>query len=310
MSNDGKHLEDLVALVEEQLVQDGFDVERNSRVYNDEGVQVAEFDVQVRGKVGSTDIAWLIECRDRPGSGAASASWIEQLHGRRARFGFNKVTAVSTTGFTAGAVDFAARQGIELREVESLSPEHFSSWLRIEYLIQVTRLINLESASFFLPEGSLPEDFSALDAVLKGVDGNAPILEHSKTGECVAAKDAFRAAVSDQKGLLESVKPNEPGVKVRIRAIYSNDDDHFVIRTEVGPLRVQEIIFSGEVVAQETKLPISSTRQYVRSGGKETISQIVSFAPHDILGKKMSLEIHKIEGAENMQVVIRNVGNV
>jgi len=71
MSPDGKQLEALVAFVEEALVPPGFEVKANSRVFNDEGVQIAEFDIEIRGKVGSTTIAWLIECRDRPGQGAA-----------------------------------------------------------------------------------------------------------------------------------------------------------------------------------------------------------------------------------------------
>jgi hypothetical protein len=114
MKSDGKQLEALVSYVEKTLLPQGFDVKTNERVYNDEGVQIAEFDVEVRGKVGSTRIAWLIECRDRPSQGTAPGSWIEQLVGRRIRFGFNKVTAVSTTGFAEGVFDFAQREGIEL----------------------------------------------------------------------------------------------------------------------------------------------------------------------------------------------------
>lgn len=100
MSNDGTQLEALVAFVEETLLPQGFEVKTNNRIFNDEGIQIAEFDVEVRGKIGSTNIAWLIECRDRPKSGAAPSSWIERLVGRRTRFQFNKVTAVSTTGFS------------------------------------------------------------------------------------------------------------------------------------------------------------------------------------------------------------------
>ena len=76
---------------------EGIRVTTNDKIYNDEGIQIAEFDIEVRGKLGSMDFSWLIECRDRPSSGPAPGSWIEQLLGRRTRFGFNKVTAVSTT---------------------------------------------------------------------------------------------------------------------------------------------------------------------------------------------------------------------
>lgn len=134
MKSDGKQLEGLVSFVETTLLPQGFDVKTNERIYNDEGIQVAEFDIEIRGKVGSTSIAWLIECRDRPGQGPAPGSWIEQLVGRRIRFGFNKVTAVSTTGFAQGAIEFAQEQGIELREVKSLVAEEFADWLVIRYL--------------------------------------------------------------------------------------------------------------------------------------------------------------------------------
>ena len=127
--NDGKYLEALVAFVEEQMLPEGFEVKTNQKIYNDDGVQIAEFDVEIRGRLGTTEIVWLIECRDRPRSGAAPGSWIEQLVGRRSRFGFNKVTAVSTTGFTDGARAFAKQQGIEARVVESLTPEAFD-WLK------------------------------------------------------------------------------------------------------------------------------------------------------------------------------------
>lgn len=134
MAADGKQLEALVAFAEKTLLPMGFSVTANQRVFNDERIQIAEFDIEIRGKVGSTAFAWLIECRDRPTSGPAPGAWIEQLVGRRARFGFNKVTAVSTTGFASGATDFARAQGIELREVRALLPEEFANWLVVRHI--------------------------------------------------------------------------------------------------------------------------------------------------------------------------------
>jgi len=103
MAQNGRQLEGLVAFVERCAPTQGFEVRTNERVFNEDGIQIAEFDIDVRGKVGSTEIAWLIECRDRPADGPAPSSWIEQLVGRKEhRFAFNKVTAVSTTGFCRG----------------------------------------------------------------------------------------------------------------------------------------------------------------------------------------------------------------
>lgn len=96
MKRDGKSLEDFIRQIEELHLPPGSSVEVNRLEHNDDGIQVAEFDVFIKGKLGTTEIVWLIECRDRPSSGAAPGSWIEQLIGRRQRFGFHKVTAVST----------------------------------------------------------------------------------------------------------------------------------------------------------------------------------------------------------------------
>ncbi len=72
MKTDGTQIELLVAFVEEVLLQQGFTVKTRKLIYNDDGVQIAEFDVEVRGKFGSTEIAWLIECRDRPSHWAST----------------------------------------------------------------------------------------------------------------------------------------------------------------------------------------------------------------------------------------------
>ena len=152
MRQDGRQLEALVEFVERTLLPQGYGVKTNRRIYNDDGVQIAELDVEVRGKVGSTDFAWLIECRDRPSEGPAPGSWIEQLVGRRTRFLFNKVTAVSTTGFAPGAIEFARAQGIELREVKALAAEEFRDWLVMSYISQMDHGGTLRSAVIVLGE--------------------------------------------------------------------------------------------------------------------------------------------------------------
>jgi hypothetical protein len=69
MSNTGKQLESLVEQIEKLLLPDNFTIKTNEKILNDEGVQIAEFDIEIEGRLGSTYIKWLIECRDRPSSG-------------------------------------------------------------------------------------------------------------------------------------------------------------------------------------------------------------------------------------------------
>lgn len=91
MPDSGKNIELLVKVVENILLPKGFTVTVREKIFNDKGIQIAELDVLVSGKLGSTQVDWLIECRDRPSEGSSPISWIEQLVGRRDRLGLTKL---------------------------------------------------------------------------------------------------------------------------------------------------------------------------------------------------------------------------
>ena len=57
--NTGNHLEALAAFVEERMLPEGYAVKTNQRIYNDDEIQMAEFDIEIRGRLGTTEIAWL-----------------------------------------------------------------------------------------------------------------------------------------------------------------------------------------------------------------------------------------------------------
>jgi Restriction endonuclease len=118
--NTGKDLEELVARLERLLCPDGFEVVVNRRILDDDGVQLAEFDVEIKSVAGRRSVNWLIECRDRPSAGPAPSAWIEQLVGRRELHQLDQVIAVSTTGFSIPATKLAESAGIVLRRVTSV----------------------------------------------------------------------------------------------------------------------------------------------------------------------------------------------
>ena len=304
MKSDGKRLENLVAFVEKTLLPAGFKVTTNDRVFNDEGVQIAEFDVHARGRVGTTEFDWLIECRDRPASGPAPVSWIEQLVGRRERFKFNKVTAVSTTGFAATAAEFATAQRIELREVNSLSAEAFADWLHLRYITQHVRHTTLLSASLLLDPATPKELRDALGEMLLSINGNLPVLRSSRTGELITPSFAFAGAVNANEQLYDGLVPNGDDKKVRLHANYPSDD-HFIVDTTAGPLDIVGIVFYGELRIKENQIPIVYTGEYRGSSEREPISQIVSFGPQSIMGMKFSMEMHRLAETGETHVLLR-----
>ena len=307
MAADGKQLEALVSFVEKTLLPQGFDVKTNERVYNDDGVQVAEFDVEIRGNVGSTNIAWLIECRDRPGDGPAPGSWIEQLVGRRTRFGFNKVTAVSTTGFAAGAISFAQSQGIDLREVKALSAEEFTGWLQTHHLNHIENVSGLQHATILVGEEESEECRQALLDVISNASGDAAFLKSSKTEEYIAPASAFSAAVASVGKLFDDLVPNGPGKKVQLHVNYVSDEDHFVVETPVGFIRIRAIVFEGELRINSTLVPLSVTAEYRHAETGQPISQLAAFAPHAMHGMKFSMEMHKMAESGKTHIVMRRV---
>jgi hypothetical protein len=305
LMSDGKKLEALVAFVERQMLPEGFSVETNSQIRNEDGTQIAEFDVQIRGRLGTTDLAWLIECRDRPSSGAAPGSWIEQLVGRRSRFGFNKVTAVSTTGFAEGAREYASQNGIELRVVEALTPESFS-WLGLSNISFLERRADLHSAKFLVNK-ELNEDIRmALKDVVMSATGADRILKSTSSGNGHTAAEAFLGVV-EQEGQFEGVEPGDEPKKVEIYVKYLNDEDHFVVDTNLGQVRIEEILFEGQLSVFETLVPVEIATKYRKVETGETISQIVTFAPHEVGSNRVSIEFHRMGEDGRTYVGLRRV---
>jgi len=304
MKKNGKQLEELVAFVEKMLVPEGFEVKTNDRVYNEDGNQTAEFDIKVIGKVGSTEISWLIECRDRPSSGPAPGAWIEQLVGRRARFGFNKVTAVSTTGFAAGAAEFALTQGIEIREINSLKPEEFSDWLYIRHITQFERISNLQHAGFLLDEFEGEERKIALTNALHGKDGNDRFLKSSSSGELTSPALAFSAATTSVAEIYEKLDLNGDPKAIQLTGNYA-EHDHYLVETSVGPIKIKSIHFTGSVSIRVTDIPLFSTSEYRKVANSEVISQIATFNPMSIHGMKFTTEMHKIEETGETHIKLR-----
>lgn len=299
----GKQLEELVAFVEEQMVlPQGLKVEVNKRLFDETGVQIAEFDIFVAGKVGTTDFSWLIECRDRPSEGPAPTAWVEQLAGRRARFNLAKVTAVSTTGFAKPAIEYAAQAGVELREVRALEKDQFSDWLQIAAMIRSENQIELRGTTLLFSAEDIERHTDVLTAAVE--DPLKPVLRPLSAEQPVPSHDVFGAAIESRGGVFDDVIPNGPDKEVRIRANYPNPADHFVVDTSEGPIRVQSILFNGVVRKLEKLLPIKTIAEY-RHANQVTISQFAAFEPMELHGATVAVEFHRIPASEEAYVVVR-----
>lgn len=196
MGNDGKNLELLVAELEKLLLGTGFNVSPNEKVFDGSGIQVAEFDLTIGGRVGSTSFRWLLECRDRPSQGPAPASWIQHLSGRKDLFDFDKVIAVSTTGFSAPAEAAAKKLRISIREVTS-AQEISHEFGTLEFRVKKVEAIVQGYADFDFPDTAVTRAASLMTGT------SNPRLRYVGENEFLSLRDFVRHAYLRTKGLEE-----------------------------------------------------------------------------------------------------------
>ncbi len=304
MPADGRWLEQLVAFIENSQLPPGFVVRTNRREYLEDGAQLAEFDLDIRGRVGTTDFAWLIECRDRPSNGPAPGAWIEQLCGRHQLFDFDRVTAVSTTGYSPAAQALATRSRIELREVRALTLDAFSSWLGLQVIRLRTNHSTLEHATFLADSTAPPELLEALQLVLR--ENPLPALLRPPVGQPLTPQQAFMAALNTSEQAFEGLTPGEPDRSIEAYVPYLHGN-RFNIDTPAGAIEIPAIRFRGKVSVRERDIPLVTTTVYARTDGGLPIAEMAAFEPVSMMGGLYAIEIHRLPEQELLGIRLRRI---
>lgn len=303
MRNDGRSLEKLVEFVEQSLAQDGFDVQVNKKLFDERGAQLAEFDVVVKGKFGSTNISWLIECRNRPSAGAAPSEWVQQLAGRQALFNFNKITAVSTTGFSPAAIEAAKKLDVELREVTATTATDLLSWLRTSEVELVQNNVRLGDIAIVLDNSEInPEIRTAVDEIFATSKARKnTVLVNSVTGERGSVIKAFREAL-EVAGAFNALEPNGPSIPVEMEVSYESPTDKLLLQTPAGNIRIKRIKYSGHIEAALTRHPIEGHSEYREVGKPDAIAQTAHSHVPLPTGEIVTFEFKKLNEKDEIHV--------
>ncbi len=131
--NNGKDLENLVALIQEALKDSHNTVIYTNAKLPNRGGRKREFDILIETMVSDFSIKIAIECKDykRP----VSVDKIEAFHGKCSRLpDINKKVFVSANGYQADAINAAKDFGIELFRVEEVDSAVIFKWFNITQL--------------------------------------------------------------------------------------------------------------------------------------------------------------------------------
>jgi len=300
MANTGKELEAFVREVESVFLPHGFKISSNDKVFDKEGKHIAEFDVVISGRLGTTEINWLIECRDRPSGGAAPVGWIEQLFGRRDRFNFNKVTAVSTTGFSPGAKEYAVSKGIELRSVKDIRPDTMLSWFNAEHLIHNKIFANLKHVRLIIPR--LPKE---LKKPLPGKQiTNKNILTHTTEDKMFNLFDAWSNSMVQIPNIDKDIEPNK-APKTKIFPVkFINPESRYVINLQGKDFQIEGAIFHVDVSIVRDLIPISKITQYtIEQQRQDPLAESVHFELNDGF-RDLDIAIHRVSNQDQTKILI------
>ncbi|VVB64100.1 Uncharacterised protein [uncultured archaeon] len=128
MDRKGRNFEEIVKFIEETLAGTSIKVKSPDYILDKDTGQPREVDISLRGKIGSSNILVIIECRDRMKDPPQDVTWIEQIVCKRNSLGADKVIAISSKGFTEPAKIKAQKNEIELRTFDDIDPEKINRW--------------------------------------------------------------------------------------------------------------------------------------------------------------------------------------
>jgi hypothetical protein len=145
---DSTAFEQQIRRIYELIAESGAEVTWNDHIGDpDNPPRTRQIDVTLRRNGALT----LIECRLH--KAPQDVQWIECLIGRRISLGAQSVIAVSSSGFTAGALAKARQYGIIARDLQRLTDKEVESWgQRIKLTLYYYQYSELEVSLGFSPE--------------------------------------------------------------------------------------------------------------------------------------------------------------
>jgi Restriction endonuclease len=222
-----------------------------------------EVDVSVRGRLGATDILVVLECRDH--RRRQSVAWLEQLASKRDEVRADRIIAVSTSGYTRGARDYAAQHQILLRNVEEVSSSNFTEWLTLDGVHLAEGNLLIEKIDLVFSATSELESLVALRQSYPSVTADTPIFKRASDGALFSANQLFWAN-PNQPTLREGLEPGQVR-QSRIELSLTDAGVEYSVQTGDTSSIVRALRLEGPYSYTTRFCPIERFIEYSQDGG-------------------------------------------
>jgi hypothetical protein len=293
MPTNGKSLELLVEVLE-KMDMVGAEIKTRDKIYDKVAKELREVDVSVRFQKGSHDFLIVFECRDRTRKNGPD--WIEQIVQKTRDLGANKVIAVSSSGFTEGAIEKAKHYDIVIRTIEEISVNDIFDWFQPKSLPIIVNNFNI--LGIYINGKNSDSDTTE--------EINSFISQHKekirRTFPFILQKDVLNPRSPnellmsvDSNSLFSGIVCEAPSVTRKIELYPEDKTSGFRLIIDDDILDIDHLTFVVELSVVEKISELSSVREYKTDD--KSIAQILKFGEIDFSdGKKIPEFVLKPEG--------------
>lgn len=275
MARMGREFEKLVARIEQTLCPFGAIVTSPDKIKDRNTGHDREVDASIRYTVGSAPILITIECRDR--NAAQDITWLEQIKSKKESIAAAQTIVVSREGFTEGAITYANRHGIILRQISEVTD---AFWLDcLKGLTILERSIKHRPTYFKIVYFSHPDDEGLeqpplADNVVLAIKENKSFATN-KMGQQITLQELYDEALQLMESeLTENFDKNQFGLSSKSEidrdaecdAIFASND--IAVQTVRGDRHIEKIIFGIKYKVVTELLPPLKQMHYTDENGR------------------------------------------
>jgi hypothetical protein len=208
-----------------------------------------QIDVSLKYKVNPSDTRAIVECRDR--SKFQDVTWIDSLIGKCGDVGTSQAIAVTTSGFTKGAVTYANDVGIDLRIVSDVSSEEFT-WNKCEAIRSLVKNIIIKKMHLEPVKKHQVINTATLSFY-------SQVFKYKADNKRISMNDIWNTLPLDE--IYSGMQPGDPR-KILTFDISFQDGECLQYYMNRRAVDLKGMIFMGEIWVEEKKYPLRGTRVY------------------------------------------------